>query len=448
MDYIEMLKLRKITSYVTAEKDGEEVCIAGYLTNIRNKGKKLKFLVLSDRSGDVQITFKMNVAGEEMMSRIEEMTTHSFVTINGSIQKTDLTKRGVEIMGKEIVQMTGPPKDTAFPVEVTDKSSSNLDTRLDNRFLDLRRRPNLVIFQLLSDFANFSRQYFIEEGFMEIFSPKFVGAATEDGAEVFEVKYFDKTAYLAQSPQFYKQMAICAGFEKVFEIGPVFRSNPSHTNRHDTEFTSLDIEMGYITDVEDVMNFEESWFHDVFKKLREKWNETTKELFDREIVVPVLPFPRIPMPEAIDIVKKRGVELEEAHDLGAAGEREFGKFILEEFGHQFVFLTDFSQEVRPFYHMRPADGSPVTLSFDLLFNGIEITTGAQREHRVDILRQNIIDKGQNPADFEFYLDFFKYGAPPQGGFGLSPTRVIMLLLGLSNVREATFLPRDLDRLFP
>lgn len=444
-----MLQKRVTTDQILPSKDGEEVVVAGYLTNIRNKGKKLKFLELTDRAGDVQLTFKLDLAGEEMMNRIDNMTTHSFVTVLGEVKKTDLTKRGVEITGKEIIEITSPPKDTPFPVEITDESSSGLDTRLDNRYLDLRRRPNLVIFQMLSDFANFSRQHFLEKGFMEIFSPKFVSSATEDGAEVFEVKYFDRKAYLAQSPQFYKQMAICSGFEKVFEIGPVFRSNPSQTSRHDTEFTSLDIEMGYISDVEDVMKFEEEWFHNVFKKMRKKWNKTTQELFDREIVVPKLPFPRIPMPEAIEIVKKRGVELEEEHDLGSPGEKEIGKWVAEKYNHQFTFLTDFSQEIRPFYHMRPEDkNNKTTLSFDLLFNGIEITTGAQREHRVDVLREQIIEKGQDPKDFEFYLDFFKYGAPPHGGFGLSPTRVIMLLLGLSNVREATFLPRDMFRLTP
>ncbi|MCY3414117.1 MAG: aspartate--tRNA(Asn) ligase [Candidatus Heimdallarchaeota archaeon] len=447
MDYKEMLTIREPTDKVTPDRNGEEIVVAGYLTNIRNKGKKLKFLELSDRAGDVQLTFKQDIAGEEMLDRINNMTIHSFVTVLGEVKETTLTKRGVEIMGKEIVEMTSPPKDTPFPVEVTDFSSSNLDTRLDNRYLDLRRRPNLVIFQLLSDFANLSREYFLKQGFMEIFSPKFVGAATEDGAEVFEVKYFNKTAYLAQSPQFYKQMAICSGFEKVFEIAPVFRSNPSHTSRHDTEFTSLDIEMGYISDVEDVMHFEESWFNYVFKKMRKKWNDTVKEIFDREIVIPKLPFPRISMPDAIKIVTERGVELEEPHDLGSAGERELGAYVMEKYKHQFVFLTEFSQVIRPFYHMRPEKGN-TTLSFDLLFNGIEITTGAQREHRYDILIDQIKDKGGDPKEFEFYTDFFKYGAPPHGGFGLSPTRVIMLLLGLSNVREATFLPRDMDRLFP
>ncbi len=444
-----MLKQRITTDLIVPEKDGEEVVVAGYLTTIRNKGKKLKFLVLSDRAGDVQLVFKQNIAGEEMLDRINSMSMHSFVTVLGVIKKSDMTVRGVEIMGKEIVEMTSPPKDTQFPVEVTDKSSSGLDTRLDNRFLDLRRRPNLVIFQMLSDFANFSREHFIKKGFMEIFSPKFVASATEDGSEVFEVKYFNKKAYLAQSPQFYKQMAICSGFEKVFEIGPVFRSNPSQTSRHDTEFTSLDIEMAYISSVEDVMKFEEEWFNAVFKKMKKKWNKITKELFDREIVVPKLPFPRISMPEAVRIVKERGVELDDELDLGSAGEKEIGKYIMEKYKHQFLFLTEFTQEIRPFYHMRPDDkNDKSTLSFDLLFNGIEITTGAQREHRIDILRQQIIDKGQDPKDFEYYLDFFKYGAPPHGGFGLSPTRVIMLLLGLGNVREATFLPRDMFRLTP
>jgi aspartyl-tRNA synthetase len=288
------------------------------------------------------------------------------------------------------------------------------------------------------------REYWLSHGFIQIHSPKFVAGATESGAELFNVEYFGKKASLAQSPQFYKQMAMASGFERVFEIGPVFRANKSHTVRHDTEFTSVDIEVSYIDSHEDIMKIEEEWMTHILKRIKEKYGKEIKDVFGVEIVIPKMPFPRITMADAIALLKK-----EYKHscvgDLDPEGERLLCEHFQKIDGSEFIFVKDWPIDVRPFYHMRE---NGLSKSYDLLWKGMEITTGAQREHRHDILKKQAKEKKVPLEGIKTYLEFFKYGCPPHGGYGLSPTRVLMLMLGIKNVREVTFLPRDTERLNP
>jgi aspartyl-tRNA synthetase len=442
----EKLSKREPISIVTPSNNGKAVLLCGFVKNVRIISKKLKFILLEDRTGDVQITFRANDIDSVTLQRIDKITPQSVICIEGTIQKSDICQRGVEVIAHEMDILS--VSDVPLPLDITGETNPNLDTRLNWRFLDLRNKRNRTIILVLSDFIKYSREFFDREGFIEIFTPKFIGAPSESGAEVFEVEYFGRKVYLAQSPQFYKQMAISAGLEKVFEIGPVFRANPSFTSRHDTEFTSLDIEMAYIDSVEDIINFEEKWLIYVFKKLREKWNDVVSSEFGVEIKIPATPFPRLTMHEAYAIVKEKGIEVEEESDLGALGEKALGEYIQDTRGHEFVFITHFPWKIRPFYHMRPENSPNLTLSYDLLWKGLEITTGAQREHRYHILINQAKEKGLNLENIGFYLDFFRYGCPPHGGFGLSPTRFIMNLLNLKNVREATLLPRDPNRVYP
>jgi len=263
-----------------------------------------------------------------------------------------------------------------------------------------------------------------------------------------EVKYFGRKAYLAQSPQLYKQMAMASGFEKVFEVGPVFRANPSFTSRHDTEFTMYDVELSYVESIEELLQEEEKMIARMFKEISEKYLSEIKNQYQQDLVTPVSPFPRLSFFEAKEILKSRGIEGEKKDDLSPEDEREIGKYIKEKYEHDFVFIYDYPTSSRAFYSMRYENRSEYTKSFDLLYKGLEITSGAIREYRSEVLKSKIIEKGFNPDDFSSYLAFFEYGCPPHGGFALGPTRILMQMLGVENVREVTYIYRGVKRLNP
>lgn len=443
MKELKLLKNRTRVKEVLSMEDGKEIVVAGFVKNIRNKGKNLKFIIIDDGSSEIQITCLRNIM-EDKINELNEIHSQSVLLFEGKIQKTDLSKSGIEILAEnfEVISHAEPQ----IPIDFGNIESS-FEKRLNWRNLDLRNEKRRIVLKLHSEFERFSREFFYDNNLTEIHSSKLMKTASESGAEVFEIKYFEGKAYLAQSPQFYKQMAISSGFESIFEIGPVFRAESSFTSKHTTEFISLDVEIGYIDSEEDVMLFQEKWINYTITKLKEKYGNKIKEYFGIEIEIPKLPFPRITMSEAYKVLKEKGIEFMEGGDLSSEGEKELAKQIKETTGHDFVFLTEFPWSVRPFYHMRPEEKSK-TRSYDLIFKGIEITTGAQREHRYEILKEQAIEKGLSVESLNDYLNFFKYGCPSHGGFGMSPARFIMCLLELENIREATFNPRDPKRLNP
>jgi aspartyl-tRNA synthetase len=326
---------------------------------------------------------------------------------------------------------------------------SSGDKRMDWRFLDLRVPKNALVFKIQTTFLHALRTYWVEHDFIEIHTPKLMASASESKAELFEVDYFEGKAYLAQSPQFFKQMAQPAGFGKIFEVGPAFRADPSFTSRHATEFTSVDTEFSWIESHEDVMKLHEELLVAGFQAVKDKHGDEIKALWDVEITVPTRPFPRVPLAEAKRIVAERGYEVPRADDdMDPEGERQIAQWAQDTYGHEFVFLTDYASSIRPFYHMRHEGDPTVTNSYDLIFNGVEISTGAQREHRIDVLVEQAKEKGLDPEELDFYLDFFRYGVPPHGGFGMGLSRVLMLMLHLPNIREATYLFRGPTRLLP
>ena len=324
---------------------------------------------------------------------------------------------------------------------------SAIDQRLNYRWIDLRTDENQLLFKVQSCLVNAMREYLLKKDFIEIHTPKLIGAASESGADVFEVEYFDRKAYLAQSPQFYKQMAMAAGFERIFEVGPVFRAEKSFTSKHTTEFTGFDLEFSYIESYRDVMQIEAEILTYALGVVNEKYGERIKEAFGIELIVPTLPFPIITLAELYDALKKEYgyVPAEgERGDLTTEAEKLSFDWVKKHYNHEFLFITDYSAEKRAFYHMRDENGVPQ--GYDLIWRGVEITTGAQREHRYEILKKQADEKGLG-EDVKFYLEFFKYGCPPHGGFGLGVDRLTMLLLGL-NIKEAMFLFRSPDRLNP
>lgn len=324
---------------------------------------------------------------------------------------------------------------------------SGIDDRMDYRWIDLRTDRNQLIFKAQTIFTKAMRDFLYERGFLEIHTPKLIGAASESGSEVFEVKYFDRNAYLAQSPQFYKQMAMASGFDRIFEVGPVFRAEKSYTNKHTTEFTGFDLEFSYITSFRDVMKMEEELLTYALAKVKDELGDRIKETFGIEVVVPTTPFPVITLAELYDNLEKDfgyTVPDSEKGDLTTDAERLSYEWVKRKYNHEFLFITDYSAEKRAFYHMRDENGVPE--GYDLIWRGVEITTGAQREHRYDVLKAQAEEKGL-AEDVKFYLEFFKYGCPPHGGFGLGVDRLTMLLTGL-HINEAMFLFRSPKRLTP
>lgn len=426
---------------------GQTVQINGWLQTLRDQ-KKLQFLIMRDPSGLVQVVhWKPN--NEALAEQISKLGAESALIITGKVIDNPVVKLG----GLEIQLDSLTVENNAeipLPFDPFAETLPLLDFRLDWRYLDLRRPVNNLLFKVETTTENAMREFWMKEDFVEIHSPKLVSAPSESGAELFSLDYFDRKAYLAQSPQFYKQMAMAAGLERIFEIGPVFRADPSFTARHMTEFTGVDVEISWIQSHEDVMKSEEEMLRYVYQTVKDKHGEEIKELFGTEITVPEVPFPRIPMREAIEILKGRGYTLppEKKGDIDPAGEREIAVYVKEKFNHDFVFLTDWPITVRPFYHMRKVEDPSLTMSYDLIANGLEITTGAQREHRADVLAKQAQEKGLHLEPIQFYLDFFRYGCPPHGGYGMGLSRLMMVMLGMNNIREAVYIFRGPTRLNP
>jgi nondiscriminating aspartyl-tRNA synthetase len=425
-------------------KVGESVRLRGWVAAVRDQ-KRMQFVILRDETGLAQVVLEKADPPSELNQQVSELSAESAVTLTGSVAADERVKLG----GLELRLQTLEVDSPAEP-ELPVTAESALDKRIDWRYLDLRRPDRRLIFEVQTTVEHAMREHWRGEGFLELHTPKFMGSASESGAELFKVEYFERTAYLAQSPQFYKQMAMAAGFGKVFEVGPVFRANPSFTSRHDTEFTSVDVEISWVDSHEDVMAFEEAWLAHVFGVVAAEHGEAIRETFGVEVVVPSLPFPRIALAEAKELLRGHGHEHVPGpdDDLDPPSERALSAIVAEEHGHEFAFLTDYPTAVRPFYHMRHPDQPGLTRSFDLLWRGIEITTGAQREHRHDVLLAQAHEKRVEVEPIQYYLDFFRYGAPPHGGFGFGLTRLLMQMLGQENVREVTFLYRGPNRLEP
>jgi nondiscriminating aspartyl-tRNA synthetase len=421
----------------------ERVRVCGWVQTLRLQ-RRMQFVVLRDETGAVQLTNQREVH-PELDEQIDALTVGSAVALTGRVVDAPQVKLGgIEVLvdSIDLVSIAEQP----LPIAET----SNPDLRLDWRFLDLRAPRQHLTFKVGDLFEQSMRYFLLRRGFTELHTPKLVGAASESGAEVFRVDYFGSSAYLAQSPQFYKQMAIAAGFDRVMEVGPVFRAEPSYTSRHSTEFTGLDLEMAWIDSVDDVMRMEEEMLAHAIAAVRDALGREIEEVFGTELVVPPTSFPRMTLAEAREQLLQAGWQPGErtSEDLDGDGERMLSKLVADKFGHQFVFVTDYPVSVRPFYHMRPASNPTVTNSFDLIWNGLEVTTGAQREHRYDVLVAQAAEKGIALEPIRHYLDCFRYGCPPHGGLGIGINRLLMKLLDLPSIREASLFYRGPNRLTP
>jgi aspartyl-tRNA synthetase len=425
-----------------------EATIAGFVSTVRVL-KRVIFVIVEDRTGRVQVTIERAAPGAAptpLEAAAASLTTGSAVRVRGLATANPAVKIG----GIELVARSLDVESAAEAGLPVDEHSAS-DLQLDWRFLALRRAANRLVFEVQTTVERAMREYWATRGFLELHSPKLMHSASESGADTFATPYFELgTAYLAQSPQFYKQMAIASGFERVFEIGPVFRAEPSLTPRHATEFTSVDVELAWVESHEDVMRMEEEWLRDILAMVQREHGPDIERTFGVSVRVPSIPFPRLTMRDAHAMLRTLGHEIPavtKPGDLDPAGERLLATWALDTHGSEFLFLTDYPSSLRPFYHMRSQEDAAVTKSFDLMWKGIEITTGAQREHRYEVLARQAEAAGLRES-VSYYLDFFRYGCPPHGGFGLGLARLVMLMLGLPSIREATFLHRGPTRLTP
>ncbi len=413
--------------------------VQGFVENFRNK-RTMAFIVVKDLTGKLQVTIEKE-KHPEFEDMLNQLTIHSVVTFEGEVVLSEYVKMG----GKEMYPDTMKIESVAEALPI--KDDSDIDCRMDYRWIDLRREKNSLMLRLQTTLTGAMREFLIERNFVEIHTPKLIAAASESGSDVFEVKYFDGKAYLAQSPQFYKQMAMASGLERIFETGPVFRAEKSYTNKHATEFTGFDLEFSYIENFEDVMKMEEELLAYALAKVKEAHGDELMALYGQELTVPALPFPRMKLADVYSELEERygyTVPDELKGDLTTEAERMTRQLCADKFGHEFLFITDYAAKERAFYHMRDESGVPQ--GYDLIWRGVEITTGAQREHRYDVLRAQAEEKGL-ADDVKFYLEFFKYGCPPHGGFGIGIDRLTMLFLGLS-IKEVQFLFRGPNRLTP
>lgn len=435
----------------TTKRIGQRLKVAGWVNTVRSHGKIL-FIDLRDITGILQVVFfPQNKAVYDIA---KDLRPEWVVEITGKISERPKNMQNPRIetgeveMQAEELNILSKAKTPPIPVNEQEAKETNLDKRMDFRWLDLRRPEKLFIFKVWTKMEEAFREYWLKNEYLEIHSPKLMSAPSESGAELFEVKYFKRKAYLAQSPQFYKQMAMAAGFEKVFEVGPVFRADPSATSRHATEFTGYDMEISFIDSHQDIIQEEEKIIVFVLTKIKKEFGKEIEKFYNRKLDIPKIPFPQITLKEAKNILSGLKISSEKEGDLNPEEERKICEYIFKKYKHEFVFITEYPIEARPFYHMRFEDKPGLTKSFDLLWQGLEITTGAQREHRYNVLVKQAKEKGLNLKPIKYYLNFFKYGCPPHGGLGLGPARMMLKILNISNIREVSYLFRGMKRLDP
>ncbi len=436
MQTIEKTLERTFVSELKDSKD-EVVLLRGWVYKIIDLSQVV-FVKLRDKSGIVQlVTTKEQIEGLKLENAVE---------VRGKKSENEKAPGGIEIIVDEI-KILGKTYYDKLPFEINSfKNKAALETQLDHRTIALRRPEIRAIFKVQNEIEQAFRDYLRYKNFEQIHTAKIIDSSTEGGSEMFTVNYFDRRSFLAQSPQFYKQMMVGAGFERVYEIGHAYRAELHNTWRHLNEYVSLDVEMGFIKDEFELMDLEEGFLDYLFKHLN-KVCKKELEMYNIELPDEVK-IPRITLDEAHQILLEKYNKKSPIGNIDAKGEELICDYVKKEYGTEFVFLTKYPVSKRPMYTMPDDKDANLTKSFDLIYDGLEITTGGQRIHDYEMLKENIIKFGLNPDDFSFYLDTFKYGMPPHGGFAIGLERLTMKILKLSNIREAALVPRDMKRLTP
>lgn len=429
---------RTLTNELNGIQDGQKVSLKGYVDTVRKLGG-ITFFNLRDRKGTVQVTLENTES-----TNYPPLKRHDIVSLEGLKRPEQRAPNGYEVVLSSIEVISSPEEQ--YPLSISPKSSEKIDTILAYRPISLRNPKTRDIFILQQAAAQSFRDYLRSQDFIEIFSPKIVSQSAEGGSNVFKLQYFEKEAFLAQSPQFYKQMMVGSGLERVFEIGHVYRAEPHDTARHLNEYVSMDIEMGFIDSFNDLMDLEENMLKYMFRNLTEKHSGIFKE-FGVEPPIIGEKIPRVPLHEMKELItKEKKKNFKDVVDIDPEGERFSTEIVKSTYGSDLVFLTHYPMAVRPFYTMPNKNNPTLSDSFDLVYRGLEITTGGQRIHDYNQLLASMQKAGVS-AD-EGYVSAFKYGMPPHGGMGIGLERLTAKLLGLSNVREASLFPRDRNRITP
>jgi len=425
-------------SAITKESGSGE--IYGWVHEIRDLGG-LAFLLVRDRTGIIQVTIPKKKVDPDIIATFKEISRESVVHVQGVVKAVDKAPGGREIIPEKLSIISHA--DVPLPLDVSEKVLAELDTRLDNRYLDARRPRVTAVFKIRSAVQHAVRNYLHDNDFYEITTSKIVAAATEGGTELFPIAYFEKEAFLNQSPQLYKQMMMAAGFEKVYEIGPIFRAEEHNTTKHLNEATSIDVEVSF-ADHTDVMDLLENLIIHVYETIDKTCSHALAEMELDSFTVPERGFPRIPYREAIEIASRKMEDpIAFGDDFSTAAEKVVG----DEMGCHY-FITDWPTAIKPYYAMPYENEPDICKAFDLMHPRMELSSGAQRIHDHLLLVQQIASKGLNPDNFEFYVKPFRYGMPPHAGWGLGADRLVSTMLNLPNVREAVLFPRDRHRVVP
>ncbi|MEM2615042.1 MAG: aspartate--tRNA(Asn) ligase [Nitrososphaerota archaeon] len=424
--------------------DGDTIEIGGWVANIRDLGS-LRFILIRDNEGLLQITLDRKLVEQKLFKLTDQLTNESVIKVKGIVKADSRAPGGFEIIPSSIEIIS--KADTPLPLDTSGKIESSMDVSLNWRCLSLRIPKNQAIFKIQASLVRGMQDYLNRNGFLNVFTPCLMGVASETGAEVFQVLYFDREAYLRQDPQLHRQLAILSGFEKIYELGPSFRADPSDTPRHLCEYRSCAVEMAWINDERDTMRVETELIVSAIKRVIE---ECQKELdmLGVHIEVPKTPFPEIKFPEVYEILSEYGKIIPWGEDYDRESEKILWQYVKEKYDNDFFFVNRFPFRVKPFYVMRVEEDPQWARSVDLIYKGLELSSGGQREHRYENLLRNIREKGMDENNLKWFTKFFRFGAPPHGGFAIGIERLTMQLLGLKNIREATLFPRDMKRLLP
>lgn len=423
---------------------GKTVAVAGWVHDVRILGG-INFLLLRDKDGIVQITASKEKSDKKILGIYEKAHQEDILSVRGKVVESKKAPGGIEILPEEIEVIS--KADTPLPLDPRRVTKANLDTRLDWRSIDLRSPQNLAIFKIQSKVVEGMEEYLRQNGFIQVFTPSLLGGISEGGSEVFPVVYFEKQAYLRQDPQLHRELLIAGGFEKIFDTGPSWRAEKSHTVRHITEHRTIAPEMAFIKDEADVMRLEEETVVYALKKVKEECEEEL-EKFDKEVKIPKTPFPELKFPKVYEILEEMGKPISKGEDLNRESEELLGKYVKEKFKSEVFFVNRFPFAIKPFYVMRVDDEPQWARSVDFMFKGMEMSSGGQREHRHEKLIQQLKEKKMNAESMKWFTEVFKYGVPNMGGFSLGIERFTQQILDLENVREATLFPRDPERLLP
>jgi len=424
---------------ISAKQYDTDLTVAGWIEDIRNIGS-IAFIILRDKLGTLQLTV-LKKEHPKLFEHLTSLPRESVISATGRCQKNEKVRNGYEILPESIEVLS--LADTPLPLGIVDKVESDFDTRLDNRSIDLRKPTTQAIFKIRNAVISAVHSYLQSQDFIEVHTPNIIPSSSEGGTEVFELQYFEKKAYLAQSPQLYKQSLMATGLDRVYEIAWYFRAEEHNTRRHLNESTAVDLEMAFISDEEDVMTILEHLVHAMWKRASECTAEL--ELLEKKITLPKLPFPRVPYDDVIKQLQKNGSAIQWGEDLGAEDEKLLGDLMSKQ-SIDFYFITKYPLESKPFYTM--PDGEKYSRGFDLECKGVEISSGSQRIHDLTLLKERIAACGLPVQDFASYLQAFQYGIPPHGGFGFGIERFLMELLDIPNIRECILFPRDRNRLTP